>query len=393
MAGTTIEGQLTDRSSSAIRFALASAEDDSAVRRLLRNNPMPGEVSVSFEHEPNYFQSTGMAGADEQIILGFEQDCLVSMGRCSFHDRFLNSEIRRVGYLSGLRLDASAQGRFDILRRGYRFFHEVDRSNPADFYFTSVTSDNVRSLRFLERGLPGMPRYEFLTEFVTLLLPVPRNPRKLEQINDRSMARCKSCGVKIISGSNQYVRPMVEFLNSNGKQHNLAMAWDAEKLSSLAEHGLSPTDFKILTREGKIIGCAALWDQRGFKQTVIRGYSHRLSWLRPLLNWRASVFNFPVLPPVGSVLAHGFLSPLAVGPDEKESLLALVESSLLTAAERGLEFLTVGLAINDPRLAVVQNHFRCREYRNRFFQVKWNDEDFKWINLNGNLIFPEISLL
>lgn len=393
MAGTTIESQLTARPASAMRFALASAEDDAAIRRLLRDNPMPGEICLAFEHEPDYFQSTGMAGGDDRIILGFEQDRLVCMGRCTFHDRFLNGESRRVGYLSELRLDASRQGRFDILRRGYRFFRELDRSNPADFYFTSVTADNFRSIRFLERGLPGMPRYEFLTDFVTLLLPVPRNRKSLTQINDRVRRRLKTSGINILPGVEADVPGLIDFLNSQGRRHNLAMVWDEEKLSSLGEHGLAAGDYTILTQGGKIIGCAAVWDQRAFKQTVIRGYSRRVSLFRPLLNLGASVFNYPGLPSAGSVLAHGFLSPLAITLDDKQSLPGLIESSLLMAAHRGLEFMALGFTRDDPRLAIVQNHFRCREYRNRFFQVCWKDATCENVLLNGNLIFPEISLL
>jgi hypothetical protein len=92
-------------------------------------------------------------------------------------------------------------------------------------------------------------------------------------------------------------------------------------------------------------------------------------------------------------LAHGFLSPLAVALDDEQNLLALIESSLLTAANRGLEFLTVGFAANDPRLAIVRNQFNCREYRNRFFQVRWKGENSTGITFNDNLIFPELALL
>jgi len=81
-----------------------------------------------------------------------------------------------------LRLDAAYAGRFDILRRGYQFFRELQADAPADFYFTSIAADNERARRLLERGLPSMPRYEFIGEFVTVLLRSAR----------RSPARAKS---------------------------------------------------------------------------------------------------------------------------------------------------------------------------------------------------------
>src|SRR5436309_14520425 len=35
------------------QYSVARPEDDAEIRRLLRENPMPGEVSVSLEREPN----------------------------------------------------------------------------------------------------------------------------------------------------------------------------------------------------------------------------------------------------------------------------------------------------------------------------------------------------
>ncbi|MGH7953671.1 MAG: hypothetical protein ACREFE_17375, partial [Limisphaerales bacterium] len=283
MAGTIIESQLTRSPSSAIRFALATEEDDAAIRRLLRETPMCGEISVTFEREPNYFHGARIAGADDQTILAFENGRLICMGRCSICDRYLNGKTCRVGYLSDLRLDSSAQGRFDILRRGYQFSHELHRDNPADFYFTSVTADNSRSLRFLQRGLPGMPVYEPITDFVTLLISVPSNRRKLAHLNERAASRLKSKGIKIEAGSEKFIPALVGFLNGQAKQCNLATTWDTETFLSLQNHGLTLSDFKILTDAETIVGCAALWDQRGFKQIVIREYSRRLSLARPFL--------------------------------------------------------------------------------------------------------------
>jgi hypothetical protein len=393
MAGTIIESQLTARCGSAMRFALAMPEDDSAIRSLLRDNPMRGAINVSFEREPGYFHGANIAGADDKVILAFEKERLVCMGRCSIRDRYINGEICRVGYLSDLRLDASAQGRFDILRRGYQFFRELERENPADFYFTSITADNARSIRFLERGLPGMPHYEPLADFVTLLIPVPHQAQRLKELSERALSRLKSSNIEIAAASKNHIYALVDFLNSHAKRFNLATEWNQEKIFSLEQHGLGLSDFMVLMRGGEITGGAALWNQRSFRQIVIRGYSRGLSLVRPAFNLASNFFGSPRLPPVGAVLAHGFLSPLAVALDDKRSLLAIIESSLLTAAKRGMEFLTLGFGSRDPRLAVVQNQFRCREYRNRLFQVRWKNENPAKVILNKNLTFPEVALL
>jgi len=52
MDGHAVESELGAVTGN-VRFSLATAEDDADVRRLLRENPMPGRVSISLEREPD----------------------------------------------------------------------------------------------------------------------------------------------------------------------------------------------------------------------------------------------------------------------------------------------------------------------------------------------------
>ena len=129
MAGTLLQRELKRSTTPRFRFEIATPEHDSAIRRLLRDNPIAGDISVSFEREPNYFAQ--LPGAEDHTILAFDQNRLACTGRCCIRSLFVNGQPRRVGYLSELRLDRQFQGRFDILRRGYRFF-EIAEAAPAD---------------------------------------------------------------------------------------------------------------------------------------------------------------------------------------------------------------------------------------------------------------------
>jgi hypothetical protein len=378
MAGNILERQLIAPAAGEIRFVLAHGEDDAAIRRLLRENPMHGEITLSFEREPNYFHSFDIEGVETQTILAYESEQLLCMGRCSIQRRFVNGAIQRVGYLADLRLDAQAQGRFDILRRGYQFFNELHHSEPPDFYFTSIAADNHRSIRLLERGLPGMPAYEFLCDFVTLLIPVSRNARKLRPLN-------------CVRGSSKYLAELISCLNSHAKQNQLGAFWTEDDLLSLRNIGLALSDFQLVLDDNKVIAFGALWDQRCFKQIVIREYSRKVSVARLWINLAAKLFGTPRLPPANSILAFGLLSPLAVPSDKPELALTLVESILPIAAERGLEFCAIGFAADDSRLKTLRNHFRCREYNTRLYQVRWKDTNNP--TLDGRPFLPELAFL
>ncbi len=330
MAGALLEREL--KTENRIRFHVATQADDPEIRRLLRNNPMRGAISISLEREPDYF--TEIPGETRTTIIARSDSRLVCVGSCAFRSRFVNGVPRHVGYLGALRLDAPYGGRFDILRRGYKYFYELQKVEPADFYFTAIASDNIPARKFLERQLPGMPRYEFIGEFVTLLIPTRSAKARIDL-------------------------PPANSKNEVGANFQFA-----------------PCD-KMPARP--------IWDQRHFKQTVIRDYSPFLTILRPALN----LFGAR-LPAVGATLSNAFVTDV---PAIEAALPDWLASLLHEAHERRIHFLTVGFAANDPRLKTVRRHFRAREYSSRLYIVGWPDCGGAARELDQGILAPEAALL
>jgi hypothetical protein len=364
-------------STGCVRFALATEADDADIRRLLRENPTAGRISLSFEREPSWFADDGLPEQTKQTIVARQGEHVVCAGYCSIRRRFVNGAPRRVGYLGGLRLCSRLAGHFDILRRGYEFFRSLQAAAPADFYFTSIASDNHPARRFLERALPGMPAYEFIGEFVTWLLPARRRP----------------AAPGLTAGSAADAGEFAALLNAQGCRGQFAPCWSAAELAALGHLGLKESDFRFIRRQGRVVAGGALWDQRRFKQTVIRGYAPGLALARPALNLIARITGSPRLPAVGRTLAGAFASHLAVAPDEPDALVTLLAELLGLAAQRRIELLTLGFAANDPRLAAVRGSFRFREYRSRLYIVRWPETGGAAGELDGRILAPETALL
>ena len=362
-----------------VRFARATPDDDAAIRRLLRDNPLSGAISLSFEREPGYFAGAHLTGASDDTILAFENARLVCMGRCTTRAGSLDGTARRIAYLGELRLDATAANRLALLRGGYRFFRERSTAAPADFTFTSISADNHRALRLLERGLPGFPTYTFLTEFVTLVLAVPRRPLRT--------------ALATVPASPDRLDALVSLLNDHAHRHSLAPVWTAENLLALGRHGLPVEHFQLSFAGSRLVAAAAIWDQRAFRQTVIRGYEPALATPRPLPNLSAPPFGPPPLPPARSTLATAYLSPLALAADHGAALPDFVAASLNAARARHLEFLTLGLVAPDPRLPRLVQRFGPRLYRSRLYRVTWPDDPPPALSLGSAPLWPEVSLL
>lgn len=376
MARSCSESRLKHAPRSRVHFDVAARDDDADIRRLLRSNPMPGLISLSLEREPDYFADHDLPGEETQTVVARENGRLLCAGSCVVRQRFVNGRPRRVGYLGGLRLDAAAAGRFDVLRRGYQFFQELQQAAPADFYFTSIAEENARARSVLERALPGMPRYEFVMRFVTLVLSVRRKTN-----------------IRMRPGTARLTAELTDVLNRGGQRRQFAPCWSEEWLRGLAPLGLQPGDFVTARQSAGATGCAALWDQRRFKQVVVRGYSRWLARSRTLLNWGTRLVGRPGLPSPGYPLAIAFCSHLASTDGDPALAAKLISNVQTLAASRGVEWLVVGFAANDPCLDVVRRSFPWREYHTRIYVVSWPGLGGTVGELDDRVWAPEGALL
>ncbi len=379
MAGAILERELTAAPSRRFKFEIAGQADDPEIRRLLHENPMPGRISLSLEREPNYFIDAKLPGEVKQTIVSRDGGRLICVGCCTIRPRFVNGKPWRVGYLGGLRLDGPYAGRFDILRRGYEFFRELQVSSPAELYFTSIATDNLRARKVLERALPGMPRYEFIGDFVTAFVSADTNRSKHKH----------PVGFVHSPAANE----LVPFLNDYNQGYQLAPCWSTEELTALSALGLQTSDFLMLRNSERLAACGALWDQRNFKQTVIRNYAPWLALARPAFNACARMTKRPCLPAVGEPLANLFISHLAFQTDTPNALIDLVSKLRDMARQRKIQFLTLGFAANDVRLAMLRNQFHFREYRSRLYVVRWPQLGGSAAELDRRSLAPEVALL
>lgn len=377
MAGTAPDRELSRVARA--RFAVATEAEEVAIRRLLRENPMPGAVSLTLEREPDYFRGSDLAGADDQTIVAFSHGKLACMGRCSRRACWIDGQETRVGYLAELRLDASVRGEFHLLRDGYRFFQELQHGDVAEVYFTSIGAENERARRLLERGVRGMPVYSFLAELATLLVAVPRRSRRT-RIHGETATQSDIPG-------------LLRVLNDHARRHQLAAVWTAEMLHDLEKQGLPLERFLLVREGGVIVACGALWDQRGFRQTVIQGYARTLAAARPLVNLASRVLGTPRLPRAGDTLSHAFLSPLAFTDGAEAMLPDFIEAFFPVAAQLGLEFLTLALPMSDPRLPAVRRRFSTRTWPSRLYRVDWPEQTPFRFHPRGAAFLPDVALL
>jgi hypothetical protein len=231
------------------------------------------------------------------------------------------------------------------MRAGYRLLGETRSADEAPFDITTIVADNTIARRLLEAGLPGLPRYTPVERLLTLLLPVRPG-----------FHTCAS----------------VEFRAQRCRQHpndcQFAPVWIDDDLARMdAVHRVGNT-------------CVARWDQRAFKQAVVREYSPWLRRCRWLLG----------LPPTGSVAPLAYLCVLAMNDNDPDEFLRLLEEALRSARQTDCRWLALGLAARHPFVPVLFRRYRPRTYESILYVVH---EPGTTVTLDGRLAHVEVALL
>jgi hypothetical protein len=151
-------------------------------------------------------------------------------------------------------------------------------------------------------------------------------------------------------------------------------------------------DFWLVEHGTQVVGTVARWNQRRFKQTVVRGYEGKLGKMRPYLNVAARLGLAPRLPNVGEQVRHVFASHLAVDNDDLEVAAALLAAVHQSAVEAGDDYLMLGLDINHP-FSKLARRYRHVLYATQLFLATWGEQGELAQKLDGRQMGAEIALL
>jgi len=369
----------------ALDFTLATPADDESLRCLLRENPIPGSLSLSLEREPCYFDASAIEGPFHQTIVAREKDSgqVIALGNRSVRKLFLNGHPQDIGYMSQLRVRPD-YGKGLYLARGlaggFKKYHQLHQDGRAPFYLMSVTEDNLPARRLLQSGLPEYPYVKEYARMFTYaiypvrkkaMLPVPR-PLRLTRAND------------------SYADGIVDCLNRNSARKQLAPYWTCE---SLFTSNLSPADVFVVIDGERVTACLACWDQNSFKQTVVRGYSGSLARWRKLLNMFSSFGAWPYLPEPNTHLCYSYASHLAIDNDDPHVFAALLRAIYNHNLEGGYGYFVTGLAEANPLRSVLKA-YRPLTYVSQLYLVTWdNGHEFIEVVDKDLIPAPEIAVL
>jgi hypothetical protein len=366
------------RLSSRFEIALANAEDDRELRELLRNSPVPGQISVTFEREPSFFNSCRIRGDFFQACVGRDRRTgkIIGLGTRSVAPAFVNGEATGLGYLADLRLEQQYRGGALIVR-GYRFLRQLHEDCRTRFYMTVIFSENHAALTTIASGRAGLPRYH------------DQGIIHCPGINIRRAQPAIRASCEIVRGSEDLLPKIVGCLNRNNSRRQFAPIHTVEMFRNRWRH-FRIEDFHVALRGSSVVGVVGCWDQSSFKQTRIVGYGSRLRWMVPLANLARPLTRAPRYPRVGQEVPYFYLSFIAIDGDDLRVFRALLRSAYNAAAGAGYLYAILALHERDPLLPALSD-YSLTPFSARLFCVTFDDGEDLVRELDGRVPYLEAS--
>lgn len=313
------------------KMRLASPEDDVALRRLVSEVPMEGEVGLRFQRDPSFFQAESVGNRWLEVMLLEEDGVALGSGTRAGRRFLFEGDEVELGYVGMLRLAQEVRNSISLVR-GYRFLkwlHE-NSEHKVPYYLTTILSDNQTARALLESGRAGIPLYLPITEYSTYV--IGRVPKQW---------KFPSADVQLTSD----VSDLEEIFARSREwsiSFSLASVYSMDDLSWLRS-----VDWKVLrVSHGSTSVSAVLCDVTSLRQTIIDGYPLSMRVL-PHISGLLSRFGYPRIPHVGEKLKTIYPCAITLSGD-KEKALALLSSTIRNSPRYGDAFVVLGF---DERLA------------------------------------------
>lgn len=358
---------------SSIHFSIASPADEPDVRRLLRENPMQGDLAMTLEREPEAYAADYGLAASHHFVMARDSQTGRAIGLCEreVFPMHVNGAAQQVPYIGSLRVAEGHRNRIAILRGGFATLRSLEGDDA--YAITSISDANAVALRILTAGVKGLPTYTPLGSFATRVIAVRRSGKSAETLAAENFA---------LSATDW------------NRQHQFGMQWTARDLQRLESAGLPPSHRLGLTQGSAVRGTIGVWDQRSNRQAVVRRYPPWLGAIRTLYNVAARVMGRLRLPAVGEAMNVAVASHFSWNDAKEETFLRLVRAALSCAARAGHAGVAFGFAAESLCHRLLCQHFpRALEFRTRFFSVVWPDSRAEVPHFDGRALHPELGLL
>lgn len=346
------------------RFTLTRAEkkDAADIEKIMKSGSFRGGIEIQYLRGKDPLASFEKEGTEAfmYILREKEHGEAVGMGGCIIRPAFVNGEIRRAGYLTGLKVIPEYQRRVLCIPEIYRFLYEETKAH-VDFYYSSILKENVAALLLLEKRHKNMPEYRFLDTYTVYFCKTGNF-----KIANYQVAKCDFSQAE-------------EFYIKEAQKYNLTYP-------SLSSNDLKNADFYGIYENSQLLGIGYLLNQQEYKEYVIKNYSGVYKYIS---KFPTRLLKYPSFPKENHSADYTSMG-IMVKDNNIELAYEMIVQLLKNSPER--DFIMLGLLEKDP-LNKVFSRIKNIKYQSRIYHVTWDKEDKTTDELKEALLKLEVAFL
>ncbi len=315
-------------------FVDACRDDDNAILEILETPDFDGDLAVIYTRRPSPTLSFKRSGQLVKLMLCkmTETNELIGFGCCSINRHWVDGQIKKVAYFSGLRVKPTYRKTLYLLSNAYKAMLSSAEISDVDYIYTTILADNTAVQKMFEKPRRFFPNYLPIDDYRVLSIAIKkRNCNKRDFIFERATAKT--------------LADYLTFYNDHAKHYDFSYYLQAEDFTEQAALKLDYNHFYAIKdkQSGTILAVAYAWQQLDYKQHIVKSYDGIYRIIRPF-SALLPYFDYPKLPPVGSTLRYYYLSFLAC--HDQSALLPLIDH--IAIEYNNCDYFLVGLSKKNP---------------------------------------------
>jgi hypothetical protein len=304
----------------------AGLDDGIEMLEIIESESSSGSIELIYTRRPNAFESYKKESKESRIgIIRDKKGKIVFQAACIPGCYHVDGKSVLAGYVGGIRKRNDYNGVInwkDVVR-----FVEKQGSN---IYLCSFLSGNEASEKMFIKKRGFIPELVPLCNYTTYII----NPKIFKENLPE--------GLTFRSIKKDDIDNVHEFLKREMMKYNFSPV-----INNIADfYGLNPDDCYVLEKRGEILAFGALWNQRGFKQYIVEGYSKTLKMIQKF-SFISCILGYIEMPEEGKELDFPILS-FFYSKDGNMEYYNLFLNQIAQAVRKKYKMFVIGICDDDP---------------------------------------------
>lgn len=321
----------------------ANATDEEQLNLLYSEKSRDGSLQINLERSPDFFEALRVEGYDSVVnyVKDTQTGHIAGAGIRTIRECYINGEIKKIGYLSGLRV-AEKYRKSRVMAMIFQKLKHMYLQGECTGYLFSVFNNNTKALHALTSGKAGLPMVKTVGNYNSFIF----KPKLIASKN--------FSGPTIRQATIDDIGNLISFLNEEGRKRQYCPHYTSSDFSSTGSlKNMNMDDVILALDNNEIIGCLALWDQTPFRRWKVGGYSRMLKICRPILNGIFKILDLPQYPKANTLFNYRILSLVCIKNNNTDIFSSLFNQLMRNIGKSDDVLISASFFDTDPLIRVL----------------------------------------